>query len=194
MSKETTPTIAHEQWTIVELTEKVFDQQITRSQHRCVVLFYRPTGCPSCEQTKPIFEQFAKKHPEYKCFKYAISPKYDSVTERFHWAKLPVYYSFDRGKTIRGFSWPLDLARLEEIFISLNDLKGAVYDRIAQRTQIEAEVEVLNRNIEFFLWEHPRGKANETVVEEEETKAEEEFPLPEQTVDESTKKPCEACD
>jgi len=137
---------------IQEVNEKNFQEMIEKSTDKMVVMFYRESGCPNCDRTKPVFEEFAKKNPNIKCFKYKCEgDKPDSVTSNYQFRMFPGIFSFDRWQCVRGFSGEVNMERLNQIFIGLKDLKAQIYDEMNVYAITEKRIQVLNDEIRLFI-------------------------------------------
>lgn len=133
---------------MIEINKENFISEV--STGKVLVVFYRPTGCGNCDKMKPVIEEYSTAHPEIKVCMYACGAAQDEVTQVYQFKMFPGIFSFVDGKPVRGYSGVVTKDALEGVFVSLTEIKAAVYDRMASLQELQKQLEFLNNEISTY--------------------------------------------
>lgn len=166
---------------MIEINKDNFEQEVLKSDKPVVVEFFRPVGCINCEKMKPVMEQFEKANPDIKVVIYTCGNQPDEITKKYQFKMFPGIFAFANGKVVRAYSGVKSLNQMATIFMSLSDLKAAIYDKMmifekAQRnlTFLQSEIDGFNSGIRIVGEKEPVEEVKEEEFGEPETGASDE--------------------
>lgn len=109
-----------------------------------VVCFLKASGCPNCEQAKPVLAALEASNPQTTFLSVTVADG-SEVTPGFQFRMFPGVFSFVEGKLVRAFSGLKTLRQLSFMFSQPNDLKVAAWDALEASRFIENELKEYNQ-------------------------------------------------
>lgn len=125
-----------------ELNTAGFDKAISSGKH--LVEFYSP-GCAICKKTKPIVEDFEKKHGEISKVNLVAETE---LANKYRPMNFPVFVVFQDGKEVGRFERPKSVEEIKEkfdnppkpILRSAEKIKAEIYDHMVAIAKLESEL------------------------------------------------------
>lgn len=199
---------------MINITPENFEQEVLKSKIPVIMLFAVKEWCKYCDEFKPIFEEYAKEHPEIKCVIHlqdSLSSKPTRIASKYSSNRFPNAVSFKNWEH-RLSSWNLSEQALDWLVKFAEDLS----DSELMNSITNIDVEMAQTNLEIARMKQNLVKQQEIAIMLNNVMASRQnrlqpgtsrttridtpenvpvtadnFPLPPRTVDETTLKPCE---
>ena len=117
--------------------------EVASSNGRLVVCFLKESGCPNCEQAKPVIAAMAQANQDTRFLSVTVKDG-SEVTPGFQFKMFPGIFSFENGHLVRAFSGAKTARQMSFMFSRPNDLKVAAWDALEASRFIEKELSEYN--------------------------------------------------
>lgn len=117
---------------------------VASSNGRLVVCFLKESGCPNCEQMKPVIAALEESNPDTQFVSVTVKDG-SEVTPGFQFRVFPGVFSFLNGKLVRAFTGAKTPRQLAYMFSHPNELKVAAWDAQEAARFIEKELAEYNQ-------------------------------------------------
>lgn len=198
---------------IIQITPENFEQEVLKSEKPVAMAFMIKEGCKYCDEFKPVFEQYAKDHPEIKCVVHmqdSLNSKPSSIAAKYSSNNFPNWVSFKNWVKRKTNQWAGMSERvLDELMKFMEDMED---EELAQR-QVDIGIEVARVNLEvanlqkkMFQLRSLDNKINEEFFRRSQVKVPnslpinntppvdtEDFPLAPSTIKPEDQVPCDWC-
>lgn len=181
-------------------------------QDEKVVVMFHKDHCSNCEKMLPRLQEFSEGRPDIKVYEILVDQKNEELVKffrqkiqrKFHRdAQFPFVMTFSKGSVINGmvsvFNTELLTHAFQETWLlatTIGEMQIA-YDEIEeQHKKVIAELKREESVIKAII-KRKRVLEDGTMPDEwsmdENAQSEDDWQLPEQTIDEKDKVPCEKC-
>ena len=154
------------------LTKETFEEEVLKSDKPVLIRFYLEEGCGFCTQYAPVFEAFAKSHPEIKCLSVARKNTKEPMGEieiEHGIEKYPTTVAYDKGEKINsvlGMQTASQLVELTKTIQNISDaeLTGSILDFNIEKAKKTKELFEISSALETMAAE--MNRRNEKKIKE----------------------------
>ena len=95
---------------IVNIDKNNFENEVLKSDKKVLLDFYAD-WCNPCRKVRPIVEEIAKEHPEYKVCKINIDEQQD-LASSFQVMSIPSLFVMENGKIVNQSTGAIPKTRI----------------------------------------------------------------------------------